>query len=212
MENKRASQEAGNNQHLVWGLDVSPLALASASPRRAEILRSVGWPFEVCPANIDETAKGGERAPEYVERLAHEKAATVAATRLCGLTLGADTTVVAPNGEMLGKPRDHADARRMLRRLSGHWHQVITGVALVQAESQRRVVKHELSRVLFADMSDQEIDWYVQTGEPMDKAGAYAIQGRAALFIAAIEGDYWNIVGLPVRLTYRMIREVEKVN
>ncbi|MBA3321055.1 MAG: septum formation inhibitor Maf [Pyrinomonadaceae bacterium] len=209
MENKRASQEAGNNQHLVWGLDVSPLALASASPRRAEILRSVGWPFEVCPANIDETAKGGESAPEYVERLAHEKAAAVAVTRRFGLTLGADTTVVAPDGEMLGKPRDHADARRMLRHLSGHWHQVITGVALVQAESQRCVVKHELSRVLFADMSEQEIDWYVQTGEPMDKAGAYAIQGRAALFIEAIAGDYWNIVGLPLRLTYRMSREMK---
>lgn len=208
MENDRASQGDANGT-LIVGLGVEPLVLASASPRRAEILRAVGWPFEVCPADIDESLRDGESAPAYVERLAREKAEAVAATRLSGLTLGADTVVVAPNGETLGKPRDADDARRMFRRLSGRWHQVITGVALVRAGAKRRMVRHELTRVRFAELSDAEIDWYVETGEPMDKAGAYAIQGGAALFIEAVEGDYWNIVGLPVRLAYRMSREMK---
>jgi len=208
MENKRASQE-----DISWGVEDAPpgvelLVLASASPRRAEILRAVGWPFEICPADIDESVRDGERAAEYVERLAREKASVVAEQRLFGLTLGADTVVVA-EGEMLGKPRDEEDARRMLRRLSGAWHEVLTGVALVRAESKQCSVKHELSRVLFAEMSEAEIDWYISTGEPMDKAGAYAVQGRAALFISAIEGDYWNIVGLPVRLVYQLMREMK---
>jgi septum formation protein len=180
-----------------------PLVLASASPRRAEILRAVGWPFEAQAADVDETVRAGEAPAEYVSRLAREKAAAVARSRLFGLVLGADTVVVC-EGEILGKPRDAADARRMLRALSGRWHEVLTGVALVRAEDTRKEAAHERTRVRFCEMTDEEIGWYVGTGEPADKAGAYAVQGRAALFIEGLEGDYWNVVGLPVRLVYKL--------
>ncbi|HEX8130734.1 MAG TPA: Maf family protein [Pyrinomonadaceae bacterium] len=185
---------------------LEPLVLASASPRRAEILRAVGWPFEVAAANVDEAARGGEEVSEYVERLACEKAEAIAEGRASGLVLGADT-VVAVGGQVLGKPSDEEDARRMLRLLGGRWHDVLTGVALVRAETGEVLVAHELTRVRFAPVTDAEIDWYVATGEPADKAGAYAVQGRAALFIEEIEGDYWNVVGLPVRLVYKLAGE-----
>jgi septum formation protein len=184
---------------------MEPLVLASSSPRRAEILRSVGWPFEICAADIDETITAGETPEDYVRRLARAKAVAVASSRLFGLVLGADTIVLV-DGEVLGKPRDDGDARHMLRRLSERWHEVLTGVALVRAETGRAVVRLERTRVRFAAMSDEEIDWHVATGAVSDKAGAYAIQGRAALFIEAIEGDYWNVVGLPVRLVYELAR------
>ena len=180
------------------------LVLASASPRRAEILRAVNWSFETSPAEIDESL-GDEEAPAaYVERLARAKATKIAEERLFGLVLGADTTVVSAGGRILGKPHDAGDAEQMLRSLSGNWHDVLTGVALVRAETKECRVAHERTRVRFAELSDEEIAWYVTTEEPMDKAGAYAVQGRAALFIEAIEGDYWNVVGLPVRLVYRL--------
>ncbi|MCA1816828.1 MAG: Maf family protein [Acidobacteria bacterium] len=182
------------------------LVLASSSPRRAEILRAVGWEFEAVAADVDESPGEGESAREYVERLAREKAEAVAGARLFGLVLGADTTVVADGG-ILAKPEDDEDARRMLRALRGRWHEVLTGVALVRAEESRVVVAHERTRVKFAEMSDAEVDWYVATGEPRDKAGAYAVQGRAALFIEAVEGDYWNVVGLPVRLVYELAKK-----
>lgn len=182
------------------------LVLASGSPRRAEILRAVGWPFEVAAANVDETARAGEEVIEYVERLACEKAEAVAEGRASGLVIGADT-VVAVGGRMLGKPADAEDARQMLRLLSGKWHDVLTGVALVRADTGEVLVAHELTRVRFAPMTDGEIEWYVGTGESADKAGAYAVQGRAALFIEEIEGDYWNVVGLPVRLVYKLAEE-----
>lgn len=185
---------------------LEPLVLASSSPRRAEILRRSGWPFEAVASNIDETAREGEAAIEYVERLACEKAEAVAEGRTSGLVLGADTVVVI-GGQVLGKPADDADARRMLKLLGGGWHDVLSGVALVRAETNEVLVAHELTRVRFASMSDAEIDWYVSTGEPADKAGAYAIQGHAALFIEEIEGDYWNIVGLPIRLVYKLAAE-----
>lgn len=183
-----------------------PLVLASSSPRRAEILRATGWPFEIVAANIDESAREGEGAVEYVERLACEKAEAVAEGRRSGLVLGADTVVVV-GGQVLGKPADEADARRMLRLLGDRWHDVLSGVALVRAETNEVLVAHELTRVRFASLSDEEINWYVSTGEPADKAGAYAVQGRAALFIEEIEGDYWNIVGLPIRLVYKLAQE-----
>ena len=205
MDKERASQARGGARGL--GLEaLTPLVLASASPRRAEILRAVGWPFEAVPADVDETRREGEAAEEFVRRLAREKAETVAAQRLFGLVLGADTTVVVGR-EVLEKPRDEEDARRMLRSLSGRWHEVLTGVALVRAESGRAVVGVERTRVRFAEMTEEEIAWHVQTGDVLDKAGAYAVQGRAALFIEAIEGDYWNVVGLPVRLVYELARE-----
>lgn len=184
------------------------LLLASSSPRRAEILRAVGWPFEKLATNIDETLAQGESAEAAVERLALEKAEAAAKQHPTMLVLGADTMVVV-DSEILGKPQDEAEARKMLRLLRGRWHDVLTGVALVRTEGNScRVVAHERTQVRFGQMSDEEIDWYVQSGEPMDKAGAYAIQGRAALFIEEVRGDYWNIVGLPIRLVYRLTGEL----
>jgi septum formation protein len=204
MENERVSQAGGSAsaRHLEG---LSPLILASGSPRRSEILRAVGWPFEAYPPNVDETRREGESPEDYVRRLAREKAEAVAGTRLFGLVLGADTTVVV-DGEILGKPESEEDARRMLRTLGERWHEVLTGVALVRAETGRAVVGLERTRVRFAAMTDEEIAWHVETGDVLDKAGAYAVQGRAALFIRGIEGDYWNVVGLPVRLVYELAR------
>jgi septum formation protein len=182
------------------------LVLASASPRRAEILRAVGWPFEAAPVNLLEERAAGEMAVAYVERLAREKAEAAAVRYPSRLVLGADTTVVV-EGEVLEKPLDEMDARRMLHRLSGRWHEVLTGVALVRAgvdERLHRTIAHARTEVRFAKMSDAEIDWYVASGEPMDKAGAYAVQGRASLFIEEIRGEYWNVVGLPVQLVYKL--------
>lgn len=209
MENERVPQAtpAAGGAHRLPAL--VPLVLASSSPRRSEILTAVGWPFETHPAGVDETRLAGEPAEEFVRRLAREKAEAVARTRLFGLVLGADTTVVV-DGEILEKPRDAGDARRMLRLLSGRWHEVLTGVALVRAETGRVAVGVERTRVRFAETSEEEIGWHVETGDVLDKAGAYAIQGRAALFIEAIDGDYWNVVGLPVRLVYELARGFEK--
>jgi septum formation protein len=208
MENERVPQAApaAAPERTLAGL--TPLILASASPRRREILTAVGWPFETQPAGVDETRLAGESAEDFVRRLAREKAEAVARGRLFGLVLGADTTVVV-DGEILEKPRDADDARRMLRRLAGRWHEVLTGVALVRAETGQALTGLERTRVRFAETSDEEIDWHVRTGDVLDKAGAYAIQGRAALFIEAIEGDYWNVVGLPVRLVYELARGFE---
>ncbi|MDQ3817942.1 MAG: Maf family protein [Acidobacteriota bacterium] len=185
------------------------LLLASGSPRRAEILRAVGWPFETMATDIDETFLEGESAESEVKRLALAKAEAAGARRETrALVLGADTTVVV-DSEILAKPEDDEDARRMLRLLSGRWHEVLTGVALVRAgEDGRRAVAYERTRVRFGKMSDEEIDWYVRSDEPMDKAGGYAVQGRAALFIEEIRGDYWNVIGLPIRLVYRMVKKM----
>jgi septum formation protein len=184
------------------------LILASQSPRRAEILTTVGWPFEAIAANIDETRYESEDALSYVTRLAQTKAATVARQTAPGsLVLGADTVVVIDQ-EILGQPRDDDDARRMLSLLSGKWHQVITGVALLrQADDLQAVVSQQTTRVRFAELSREQIDWYVSTGEPRGKAGAYAIQGKGALLIEEIQGEYFNVVGLPVRLVYELIRK-----
>lgn len=180
------------------------LILASGSPRRAEILTAVGWSFEVSVAGVDETVREGEDPVVYVKRLAVEKAVAVANNVERGLVLGADTTVVV-NDEILGQPVDANDAKRMLRLLTGKWHEVLTGVALVDATNTTRwIIDCERTRVRFAEMSEAEIDWYVASGEPMGKAGAYGVQGKAALFIEEISGDYFNIVGLPVRLVYKL--------
>ena len=207
-------------QRQVTGADSNPeehfakrLILASTSPRRAEILRMVGWPFDKYAVPIDESRRPNEAPVAYVERLALEKAEAAAAGQLSAppasrVILGADTVVVV-EADLLGKPADENDARRMLRQLSGRWHEVITGVALIRsgAGGNARRVAHERTRVRFATMTADEIEWYVATGEPMDKAGAYAIQGNAARFIEEIQGDYLNIVGLPVRLVYKLLRE-----
>ena len=185
---------------------VSRLVLASGSPRRADILRASGFAFDPCTVSVDETRRPGEDAAVYVERLAAAKAQAGAALNPARVVLGADTVVVI-DGEILGKPRDEADARRMLGLLSGAWHEVLTGVALVRAETSETKVAHEVTKVRFAPMSSEEIEWYLTTGEAMDKAGAYAIQGRAARFIEGIQGDYLNVVGLPVRLLYQLLRD-----
>jgi septum formation protein len=184
------------------------LILASSSPRRAEILTAVGWPFTSVTAGIDETHRPQEQPVEYVQRLAKEKAQAVASSLESGLVLGADTTVVVEE-TLLGQPHDQDDARRMLRLLSGKWHQVLTGVAIVRVSGKSQV-DYETTRVRFAEMSEKEIDWYISTGEPKGKAGAYAVQGAAALFIEEIQGDYFNIVGLPMRLVFEMVKAMCK--
>jgi septum formation protein len=178
------------------------LVLASGSPRRAEILERAGWPHEIIVAGIDETVLPNEDAAAYVQRLARSKAEAVASRLEEGLVLGADTTVVVAN-QILGQPVDDADARRMLRLLNAKWHDVLTGVAIVRVGAETRVA-YEKTRVRFAEMTEKEIDWYIATREPFGKAGAYGIQGKASLFIEEIEGDYFNIMGLPIRLVYEL--------
>ncbi len=197
-------------------LSLPKLILASGSPRRAEILTSVGWAFTKDSADIDETEFDGELPEDYVQRLAKEKAETVAQKYSDAIILGADTTVVI-NHQIIGKPVDLTDAKRMLKMLSGNWHEVLTGVALVEAQSPKSKVKSPKSvvgiqrtRVKFAEMSDEEIEFLAEKGEPLDKAGAYAVQAQAALFIEKIEGDYWNVVGLPVNLVYGLIQDLSR--
>jgi septum formation protein len=182
------------------------LILASSSPRRQELLDAVGWPYEAIVVGIDESVKPNEDPAEYVQRLARSKAEAVASRLQSGLVLGADTTVVIEK-EILGQPTDDHDARRMLQLLKGKWHEVLTGVAVVRVGGASRV-DYETTRVRFAEMTDEEIDWYVATGEARGKAGAYGIQGAAGLFIEEIRGDYFNIVGLPIRLVYELTAKV----
>ncbi len=181
------------------------IILASASPRRAEILRTVGWPFEALPVNIDESRRDGEDAVDYVQRLAREKAEAAELKIRDQLIVAADTTVVIDD-HILEKPVDKEDAKRMLRLLNNRWHEVLTGIAVVDGDS-RATIAHEQTEVKFAAMSDEQIDWYVATGEPMDKAGAYAIQGLGARFIEGVKGDFFNVVGLPVRLLFELVTQ-----
>jgi len=178
------------------------LVLASQSPRRSEILRHAGIPFTVRAVPIDETPLPGERPEHYVQRLAEAKALAVLSAP-AEVVLGADTTVVV-DGEMLGKPVDAADARRMIAMLAGRRHRVMTGICLKRdAETVRRCA---VTEVWFAPMSDVEIEEYAASGEPMDKAGAYAIQGLASKYVEKIEGCYFNVMGLPVALVYSLYR------
>ncbi len=183
-------------------IELPKLILASGSPRRSEILNSVGWEFTKHVADIDESELAGETPEDYVVRLAREKAEAVAANYPSGIVLGADTTVVIES-QIIGKPIDIDDAVRMLTMLSGNWHEVLTGVAVVQNGSTRSALQR--TRVKFAAMTDDEIAFLAERGDPLDKAGAYAVQAQAALFIEGIEGDYWNVVGLPISLVYRLI-------
>jgi septum formation protein len=212
------------------------LVLASASPRRQELLRNAGISFTVQPADIDETPLPGELPRACAERLAREKALAVWRTRPQDMVLGADTIVVVEE-TILGKPVDAEDGVRMLRRLSGRVHRVITGVCVVEAVAGRQLpaasknlpvhslqpavellgtengelrTASETTLVTMSELSEDEIRDYVASGEPMDKAGAYAIQGRASRWIPRIEGDYSNVVGLPVALVCRMLQEREK--
>ena len=171
------------------------LILASASARRRELLTAAGLEFAVAPSAVDEQREPGELPEAYVARLALEKARSVQAQYPADVILGADTVVVV-DGTVLEKPASELDARGMLAQLSGRAHEVLTGVAVVSADGEQGHV--ERTRVWLAPLSPQEIDWYVETGEPMDKAGAYAIQGLASRFVLRIEGSYANVVGLPV--------------
>jgi len=194
------------------------IVLASASPRRQEILRNAGIPFTVQAADINETPLKDELPRDCAERLAREKALTVWRMRPRDMVLGADTIVVV-DGAILGKPVDGDDAARMLRLLSGRVHQVITGVCVVggrgdsqlnSSEPETRTAS-ETTLVTMNELSDAEIREYLATAESMDKAGAYAIQGMASRWIPRIEGDYSNVVGLPMALVYSMLREREAV-
>ncbi len=182
------------------------LILASSSPRRRELLTNAGFRFQVRPSKIEEGHRRGEAAEAYVCRVAREKALAVA---LCSpestLILAADTVVEA-QGEILGKPAGSEDASRMLRLLSDSTHRVVTGVCLVRAPDKIVSLKHATTLVTFRSLDDEEIQFYVSTGEPLDKAGAYAIQGLASRFVARIEGCYFNVVGLPVPLVYEMLK------
>jgi septum formation protein len=174
------------------------LILASASPRRRELLKNAGLDFEVRPSAVVERAAAGELPEEFARRAAREKALDVAAAAPAGtLVLGADT-VVAIGNEILGKPAGAADAARTLQKLSGATHRVITGVCLVRAPANIEAEEHETTRVTFRRLDEKEIAEYLDTSEPFDKAGAYGIQGFASRFVTRIEGCYFNVVGLPV--------------
>ncbi len=183
--------------------ELPKLILASGSPRRSEILTSVGWEFTKHVADIDESEREGESPEDYVVRLAREKAEAVAAHYPDEIVLGADTTVVI-DGQIIGKPVDLDDAVRMLTMLAGNWHEVLTGVAVVRDDKTRSSIQR--TRVKFAPMTDQEVAFLAKRGDPLDKAGAYAVQAQAALFIEGIEGDYWNVVGLPISLVYQLLK------
>ncbi len=188
------------------------IILASASPRRAEILRAAGFDFEIAASNIDESPLPNERPEDMVMRLALAKAHSVASThksRQNEIILAADTIVVIGN-QILGKPNTPDRAREMLRELRGREHAVITGVALLALPSQESVLAAETTRVWFSQMSDAEIEEYVLTGEPLDKAGAYAIQGLASRFIPKIEGCYFNVVGLPIARVWAMLLQLSE--
>jgi septum formation protein len=186
------------------------LVLASASPRRAHLLASAGYVFDVRAVDVDESIRPGETAAEYVRRLAVTKAETAAdPSDRDEVVLGADTTVMV-EGQILGKPRDDEEARAMLRRLAGRTHDVLTGVAL--RHRGRTVSDVACTRVTFATLTEEDLAWYVASGEPRDKAGAYGIQGLASRFVERIEGSYPNVVGLPVALVRRLVRDVVAAN
>jgi len=200
------------------------LILASASPRRAELLRAAGYEFEVVVADVDESAREGETPASYVRRLAAEKSAAVQSYVVSGFSrtdvgppkgghyvrreaiiLGADTTVVV-DGEILGKPRDDEEAATMLVRLAGRRHDVLTGISI--RHGAREASRVESTAVWFSTLTTEDIAWYVASGEGRDKAGAYAIQGLASRFIPRIEGSYANVVGLPVAAVAELLRSV----
>src|SRR5215469_12864236 len=182
------------------------LILASASPRRAELLRNAGIAFTVEPANVPEEPMPNEPPLQYARRLAGDKARSVCALHSDSVVLGADTVVVIDE-YLLEKPKDNADAVRMLRLLSGRTHQVITGVCVVAPNFEQ--TEAEITEVCFSPLTEQEIAGYIAIREPMDKAGAYAIQGIASRWVERIDGCYFNVVGLPVPRVYRMLKALE---
>jgi septum formation protein len=206
----RQWDESMDGERLPAEVLARPLVLASASPRRTELLNRVGIAHEVRVSGVPEEAdRPGARPSDVAEAHAAEKALNVASEHRGTLVLGADTVVVVDD-EVLGKPEDEADARRMLRRLSGRGHEVITAVALVLGEESSAAVEllaleHVVTRVRFRALRDEEIEAYVASGEPMDKAGGYGIQGRGALLVSGVEGCYFNVVGLPLSRTWELL-------
>lgn len=183
------------------------IILASSSPRRRELLNQAGIPFTLMPGQVDEAKVELSGTPEEkAEHLAYIKALDVVKNVDKGLVLGADTIVVYED-ELFGKPADERDALRMLKGLSGHEHRVITGIALIDAESGTVKKGHETTKVRFSTLTVEEIQAYIRTGEPFDKAGAYAVQGRGALFVESLNGCYSNVVGLPLKKLGNMLQE-----
>ncbi len=183
------------------------LILASASPRRAELLRAAGFDFQVSPADVDEAARPAESPEQYVRRLAAEKSAAVGPSP-DAVVLGADTAVVL-DGDILSKPLDDQEAAGMLRRLSGRRHDVLTGISL--RAGARELGRVERTAVYFETLTERDVAWYVASGEGRDKAGAYAIQGLASRFVPRIEGSYSNVVGLPVAAVFELLREMPRL-
>lgn len=184
---------------------MNDLILASTSPRRRELLASTGIPFDIHPSNVPEEHQHGELPMDYVARLSRDKAGAIAKHHYKKWVIGADTTVLLGD-QLLEKPRDREDAIRILGTIAGRTHIVYTGVTLENKEcgySETRVAE---SAVRMLPLSDKDIAWYVDTGEPMDKAGAYAVQGIGAMFIESIHGSYTNVVGLPLALLFQMLR------
>lgn len=186
---------------------MSKLILASASPRRRQLLGQLGLPFTVVAADIDESPYPAEAPLTYVKRMAHTKAQQIAQRHPEAFVLGADT-IVTIDTEILGKPRDAAHARHMLQRLSGRAHSVVTGLALLQHSTQRTLYDTVSTRVHFRILTPEDIDTYLATDEPSDKAGAYAIQGGGQAFVATVDGCYTNVVGLPVQRTAALLHAV----
>jgi len=182
------------------------IILASASPRRRELLRQIGIDFTVDPADVDERVLPGESPEAYAVRVALDKARIAAQRAGTGVVIAADTIVVLDN-VILGKPSDDEDAERMLMMLSGRTHQVITGIAIMDPAAGKTLTRTSTTNVRFRELSPDEIRWYVRTGEPLDKAGAYGIQEKGSLFISRIEGCYFNVVGLPLSLLGEMLLE-----
>jgi septum formation protein len=188
----------------------SRIILASASPRRSELLESAGIRFQVVPGHIDETPFPGEKPLEHVLRLAEEKAREVAKREDGDFFIGADTIVLCDD-EIMGKPVDADDAFRMLGKLSGRHHEVITGTAIYEKGKGSSIRRSVTTKVLFKELSSEDISAYVATGCPMDKAGAYAIQGGAAFMVRSIEGSYTNVVGLPLCEVVEALRHLDAI-
>lgn len=190
---------------LIIIISMKKLILASQSPRRKELLEKCGIPFTCEPADIDETIDDSRDLSEEIKRLSLAKAAVILKKHPEAVVVGSDT-IVAVDGRVLGKPKDRMEARKMLKMLSGHTHQVITGLSVLSSSRQFQDVS--ISHVTFASLSDEEIDAYVSSGECDDKAGAYAIQGGAGKFITNIDGDYYAIMGLPLNSVYEELKNI----
>ena len=184
------------------------LVLASNSPRRRDILTMLGYSFEVCPADVDETMAAGVSVDDAVAELAARKAGAVFASRPGDIVLGADTVVVI-GGDVLGKPRDEDDAARLLRMLSGRVHEVYTGVSIVSPDKSIGFFGRTL--VEFMPLSERDVAEYIATGEPMDKAGAYGIQGRGSVLVRRIEGDFYNVMGLPAAGVHNELKSIMRL-